>query len=165
MHLLLTTILLSIAQPSAPSPDVEPLEPRACGGFWSMIFFDSGSTRLSTASRAILDNLLVALHTEGSTSRVQLIGHADRVGSPTANLSLSRRRAFAARDYLVAHGIAPGLISTEGWSETRVLVDTDDSVGEAQNRRVEIQELVPNDIVQRWNAWIRIHGPYRGPVC
>ncbi len=155
MHLLAAAILLSTLQPDGPAANVDPLEPPGCGGFSSMLF----------TSRAILDNMLHALHSNGFTSRVSLVGHADRVGRPDANLALSRRRAMAARDYLVAHGIAPSLISVEGRSEMQVLVDTEDGVAEAQNRRVEMAELVPDEIVARWNAWIRIHGPYRGPIC
>ena len=129
-----------------------------------MIFFESGSAELSAASRTILDNMLATLHANSLTSRVMLDGHADRAGRPAANLALSRRRAGAVRDYLVGHGIAMGLISTMGWSDTRVMVETAEGVAEQQNRRVEIQELVPAEIIARWNAWVRIHG-YSGPIC
>jgi flagellar motor protein MotB len=162
---LASLLLLSALQPAPVLPGVEPLEPRACGGFWSILFFDSDSSELSAASRAILDNMLGALHSNNYTSRVRLVGHADRVGRPEANLALSRRRALAVRDYLVAHGVAAGLISAEGRSEEQVLVETADGVAEAQNRRVEIMELVPDEIVARWNAWIRLHGPRPGPIC
>jgi outer membrane protein OmpA-like peptidoglycan-associated protein len=165
MPLFLAALLLLAAQPGQTPREVEPLEPRGCGAFWSMLFFDSGSARLSDTARAILDNLLAALRSNPYTSRVGLTGHADRVGSPEANLLLARRRALAARDYLVAHGLARTLIDVAARPETEMLVDTDDGVAERQNRNVQILEQVPAEIIERENAWIRIHGPYRGPVC
>ena len=164
MSSALAALLLFAVQPAPVAPAVEPLEPRGCGAFWSMVFFESGSAELTSNGRLILDNLLDVLRSNTFTSPVRLTGHADRVGRPGANLALSRRRAMAVRNYLVAHGTAPDLISTEAWSETRVLVETGDGVTEAQNRRVEILEMVPAEIIDRWNAWTRIHG-YSGPIC
>lgn len=44
-------------------------------------------------------------------------------------------------------------------------VDTKDGVAEANNRRVYFLEQIPPEIIERWAAWERIHGPYSGPVC
>jgi outer membrane protein OmpA-like peptidoglycan-associated protein len=61
-------------------------------------------------------------------------GHADRVGTSTANLRLSRRRAEAIKEGLVQRGVAAARIRTEAFGEDRPIVETTDGVPEAQNR-------------------------------
>ncbi len=86
---------------------------------------------------AILDRAADQYASTGQTS-VTLAGHADKSGKPDYNLALSQRRADAVKDYMTKKGVAPGVITTEAFGETRPLVDTADGVREPQNRRVEI---------------------------
>ena len=50
-----------------------------------------------------------------STTRVTVIGKTDRVGAPSDNMILSRQRAEAVRDALVAAGVSADRIDT-GWT-------------------------------------------------
>lgn len=74
--------------------------------------------------------------------RVTIDAHADRVGTATSNLGLSRRRAEAVRAYLRARGVAAP-IAIDAFGETRPLVETEDDVAEPQNRRAEIYVSEP----------------------
>jgi OOP family OmpA-OmpF porin len=69
---------------------------------------------------------------------VALVGHTDAEGGLAANIDLSRRRAAAVRDRLVAqHGIAAERLSAEGvgWLAPRATNATE--AGREANRRVE----------------------------
>jgi OOP family OmpA-OmpF porin len=71
--------------------------------------------------------------------RIVIHGHTDNVGSDEYNMQLGRRRAQAAKDYLVTKGSPPGriLIATHGEEEPIASNDTEE--GRAQNRRVEFR--------------------------
>lgn len=47
------------------------------------------------------------------------VGHADRIGSPAYNQTLSEKRAAAVKDFLVAQGIAANKVYTEGKGEAQ----------------------------------------------
>jgi outer membrane protein OmpA-like peptidoglycan-associated protein len=163
--ILVLAAFLSAAQPAAAAPpQVEPLDPPGCFGFFGMVLFDSGSTRLSPATRAMLDNFIAGQRTRPIRSGALITGYADRMGSRRANLALARRRALAVRAYLVAGGVPAQLIEIVARPEDQGLVDTADGVAEQQNRNVQILEQVPQEVSARWDAWVRIHG-YSGPVC
>jgi outer membrane protein OmpA-like peptidoglycan-associated protein len=98
-----------------------------------MVFFDSGSARLSAQAELILDDAIRWLRDAGA-ERIWVGGYTDRVGSPSANLRLSRRRAEAVRDALVRRGFPASRIEIRALGETQMLVDTADGVAEAQNR-------------------------------
>jgi outer membrane protein OmpA-like peptidoglycan-associated protein len=70
--------------------------------------FEFDRAELTEAGKAALDAWL-ARNAKGS--RVVVTGHADRLGPTPYNLDLSRRRAEAARDYLVSKGVDPRLIT------------------------------------------------------
>ena len=102
-----------------------------------MVFFDSDSDRISPQAAAILDNVVSAYQSCGQ-AQIMIGGHTDRKGSDEYNVGLSQRAAARVRDYLAAHGISDGVMTTEAFGESRPLVETADGVSEPQNRRVEI---------------------------
>ena len=53
----------------------------------------------------------------GDQRTVKLDGYADKTGGATGNQRLSERRAQAAKDFLVARGIAPDRIMVFGHGE------------------------------------------------
>ena len=70
-----------------------------------------------------------------------LEGHADSDLGSDYNLELSRRRAEAVRDLLVAHGLDVKRIVVVGHGETRPQATESSLVGKTQNRRVEIRVM------------------------
>ena len=69
---------------------------------------------------------------------VRIIGHTDSQGSDAINNPLSKDRADAVRDYLVAQGVPATRISTAGRGEHQPIADNATAEGRAKNRRVEI---------------------------
>lgn len=153
---LFSFLLIGAAEPPAS-------EPPPCDA-WGALFFESGSARVDLRAAAILDNLLSILRQSVAPSRVTLVGHTDRVGTETANMRLSRRRAIAVRDYLVAKGVSPAMIRIEAAGETRSLVDTADEVADQQNRRVEMSEFPDPREQKRREDWWTAPGRHRA-VC
>lgn len=102
------------------------------------IFFDWGKPELTRDAEAILGEAVAAWQ-RSPGSRVEINGHSDRSGSAAHNIGASRRRANAARDWLVERGIPASAIALAAFGESRPIVPTEDGVREAQNRRVEIR--------------------------
>lgn len=102
-----------------------------------VIFFDTGSTRLTPQATTVLDNFAETwrqLH----IGRTVLEGHADRAGPADFNRKLSCARARAVRAYLVAHGLPKSALFLVGRGEDDPLVETRDGASEPQNRRTEL---------------------------
>lgn len=78
--------------------------------------FEFDRAELTEAGRAALDAWLAR---NAKATRVVVTGHADRLGSAAYNLDLSRRRAEAARDYLVHKGLDPRQITPVAMGETQ----------------------------------------------
>ena len=97
--------------------------------------FDSASIRPEFAST--LDEMARILN-QDTRSTVTIIGHTDNVGSAAYNMDLSLRRARSVGDGLVARGVSPGRIYTEGRGETQPRADNSTEEGRRMNRRVEI---------------------------
>jgi len=67
-----------------------------------------------------------------------IIGHTDSTGPADYNMGLSKRRAKAVNDYLVATGTPADKLRIIGKGEKEPLVSNDTKEGQALNRRVEI---------------------------
>ena len=67
--------------------------------------------------------------------RITVEGHADERGTREYNLALGDRRANAAKNYLVARGIAPARITTISYGKERPVALGSDEESWAQNRR------------------------------
>ena len=77
----------------------------------SAVYFDTGKDGLRGESDAELANL-AGLMTKYPTLKVEVQGHTDNVGDPTANLTLSQSRAERVRDMLsTKYGIAADISS------------------------------------------------------
>ncbi len=71
-------------------------------------------------------------------SKVTIEGFADPAGSARYNLDLSRRRADAVRQYLIAQGLPQDQVSSIGYGKTRLVAPgaSHDQPGAELNRRV-----------------------------
>jgi OOP family OmpA-OmpF porin len=108
------------------------------------VFFDSGSTSLSSKAAQILDGF-IAEWNFAKGGRVGIAANADRTGSPSFNRRLSCKRAAAVAAYLGVRGIPKDRMTLEGWGEERPLVETADGIAEWQNRRVDLILGPPDD--------------------
>lgn len=101
------------------------------------IRFIQGSNEPDINSINNLDRLSSFLANSGNEDiSVVLIGFADSVGSETANLGLSKKRADSVRELLEAKGVSN--IITAGFGEAMPVADNGSEDGRAKNRRVEI---------------------------
>lgn len=102
------------------------------------IEFQRRSFEITDAAAVILDRIVRILQQEPRI-RLRVEGHTDARGDPSFNFRLSRQRANAVRDYLIAHGIAAERVAAEGYGSTRPLVGPDDPTASRVNRRIEFR--------------------------
>ena len=101
------------------------------------ILFDTGSDRLKPESAAVIKSIAAGLQANESL-KLKIEGHTDSTGDAALNLDLSRRRAEALRQVLVAEfQIDAARLTTDGLGATKPLEPNDTPQGRAQNRRVE----------------------------
>jgi len=106
------------------------------------IRFEFGSADLTPESREWLEKVSAALGSPDLGQAQFLIeGHTDSVGSDDYNQHLSARRAESVKAFVVARGIAPERLRTEGRGESEPAAANEDGAGRAENRRVEIVNL------------------------
>ena len=75
--------------------------------------FDFDSATLKADADAALDALAQQIG-RADYQKVDIVGHADRIGAPLYNQRLSERRAQAVRAYLATHGVDESKISFSG---------------------------------------------------
>ena len=75
--------------------------------------FEAAQTKLSDASKAVLDELAAMLQKHPNV-KLLIVGHASSDGTDAFNKKLSVQRAKVAADYLISVGIAADRLQTEG---------------------------------------------------
>lgn len=70
--------------------------------------------------------------------KLQVEGYTDNVGTDEYNQKLSKERADAVRDYLVAQNVAQNNITAQGYGKSDPIADNSTNAGRAQNRRVQL---------------------------
>ena len=100
------------------------------------IQFETGKAVIQPVSYPILDDV-VQVMSDYPQIEVRIEGHTDNVGSDATNMKLSKDRADSVFEYLIAQGVDPRRLSTEGFGETRPIDTNKTPQGRAANRRVE----------------------------
>jgi peptidoglycan-associated lipoprotein len=123
----------SAPAPTTPAPTTNPsssldLQPA---------FFDLDSDALREDARAALDKDARALR-ENATVSVTIEGHCDERGTAEYNQALGERRAQAAKDYLVAAGIAESRLKVVSYGKERPFSEGHDESSWQQNRRAHL---------------------------
>lgn len=103
----------------------------------SDVLFDTGKYTLRPAAREKLAKVSgIILSHPGLALEVE--GHTDSVGSDEYNMRLSEQRANSVRDYLIAQGINPAIVTARGFGKTMPIADNSTPQGRQMNRRVEL---------------------------
>ncbi|MGQ0834774.1 MAG: OmpA family protein [Gammaproteobacteria bacterium] len=84
-----------------------------------------------------LDAIASAVQQLAGEPVIVIVGHTDAVGPAAYNAVLSRRRAEAVRDYLLARGIPAARLEAQGAGEQQPLVLENPT--DARNRRVQFR--------------------------
>jgi outer membrane protein OmpA-like peptidoglycan-associated protein len=103
-------------------------------------------TDVDSLAQAKLDIILQFLKADPSVNRINLDGHSDNSGNRLTNRDLSRRRAIAVMDYLMANGVPEAQITIRFHGERYPLVSNKTEANRAKNRRVTLhleREAVP----------------------
>lgn len=98
---------------------------------YNNILFDVGKSTITKSSYAQLDQIVAAMKKQ-STLKVQISGHTDSDGDPSANQTLSEQRAISVKNYFISKGIDSTRITTKGFGSSQPL-----GSDKFKNRRVE----------------------------
>src|SRR5881628_1545867 len=104
------------------------------------VLFATGKAEVAPGGQRGVDKLAEFLK-KNPKRNVLIEGHTDNTGNEDFNLKLSRQRADAVRDLLVARGIDTERVTTKGYGPKYPLVVNDTPSGRQQNRRVEVVVL------------------------
>jgi phosphate transport system substrate-binding protein len=102
--------------------------------------FAFGSEELDTKARQDIQRLARYLQKNPTPPQLLLAGFTDDIGSASANLELSRKRADAVRRELVALGAQRYArdVQVEGFGKVLPVACNDTELGRQKNRRVEV---------------------------
>ncbi len=102
------------------------------------IYFDFNKDTIKPESEPVLKQIVQAM-TDNPAWKLTVEGHTDNIGGDVYNLDLSKRRAAAVKQALVArYHISPDRLSTDGFGASRPVESNDTLEGRARNRRVEL---------------------------
>jgi OOP family OmpA-OmpF porin len=104
------------------------------------VFFDFDKWDLRPESFVELDRV-VKLLKENPAIEIEMSAHTDSRGSDEYNFKLSDNRARSVREYILSKGIAESRIISQGYGETKPVVDNDTDDNRQLNRRVEFKIL------------------------
>lgn len=104
------------------------------------IQFATGKADFSPSATSTLEQLRTqALIATGTI--IEVHGHTDAAGSPARNLTLSRERAAAVQQYLIAGSagsLTPATVRVFAHGSEQAVADNSTAEGRTQNRRVEV---------------------------
>jgi outer membrane protein OmpA-like peptidoglycan-associated protein len=100
------------------------------------IYFDFAQATLKPESAPVLKEVAQAMK-DNPDWKLTVEGHTDNIGGDAYNLDLSKRRALAVKEALVAQfNIAPDRLANDGFGASRPVESNDTLEGRARNRRV-----------------------------
>ena len=117
------------------------------------IYYDLDKWNIRPDAAKELDKLVTILK-DNPEIKIELSSHTDSRASADYNLELSKKRAQAAVDYIVSHGIDPGRIIAKGYGESQLLISDEEIAkmkteeekerAHQKNRRTEFKVLEYN---------------------
>lgn len=153
--LAVACLVAACATAPAPEPAPEPAPPppasfnHTLSGDALFAFGKASVENLSDAGRGELDALAARVLATPEIEAVRVIGHSDRIGKDAANVELSRKRAAAVRDHLVAAGVPAEKITAVGRGSVEPVTTCEGERNQAlidclaPNRRVEVRVMAP----------------------
>lgn len=107
------------------------------------VHFTPGSDEIMPGSFFVLDSLGDTMTSFGNTY-LRIEGNTDATGSPTANMTLSERRALAVKNYIVKTfpNIDANRFQTIGRGSANPVADNQTETGRQLNRRTEIKVVL-----------------------
>jgi OOP family OmpA-OmpF porin len=110
------------------------------------VYFDFNKSTLNTGEKAKLDEISSIILASKEVDSVDIIGYADKMGNPSYNKVLSKRRAESVKKYLATKGLRTNNVSVQGMGENNSVTNCSTITERsalisclAADRRVEIQ--------------------------
>lgn len=134
---------MGVPKPGEELPTEIRQTPRGVVVTFRNVLFAFDSAELTPQARREIERMAFVLnHPQASARRVALEGFTDSIGTDAYNLDLSRRRADAVAQELVARGVLRDRLTVEGFGKQRPVAPNtqngkDNPAGRALNRRVE----------------------------
>jgi outer membrane protein OmpA-like peptidoglycan-associated protein len=110
----------------------------------SEIHFAAGSAKLAPGSSPALNEVAETLN-QNPDLTVEIGGHTDNEGPAKLNRQISLQRAEEVKRYLTARGAPKDRMVTKGYGAVHPIASNRYPEGRAQNRRIEIRILPPQD--------------------
>jgi outer membrane protein OmpA-like peptidoglycan-associated protein len=105
---------------------------------YALILFEYDSAQLREHNKAIVDRIVDRMK-EVPSAMIKIVGHTDNIGSEEYNINLSKRRAKAVYDQIVAAGVTEGEnLTYTGVGPNVPLYDNGNPEGRALNRTVTV---------------------------
>ncbi|HTT10822.1 MAG TPA: OmpA family protein [Burkholderiaceae bacterium] len=101
--------------------------------------FASGSAEIPPDAKPVLVKAALVIKGLAPTVRLEIAGHTDSTGTAEANMLLSRQRAQAVADFLVASGVPRERLSATGYGDARPVATNATEEGRFHNRRIEVR--------------------------
>ncbi len=105
--------------------------------------FSTNSAAVQSRFYPVLNSIYLVLK-EYDTTKVEVSGHTDNVGSDAYNLKLSQQRAESVVNYLVSQNLKAQRFTAVGSGESAPIASNDNESGREQNRRVEVR-IIPTE--------------------
>ncbi|HEV8399016.1 MAG TPA: OmpA family protein [Gemmatimonadales bacterium] len=105
------------------------------------VMFEVGKSALKPESYTVLDIVAASL-VANPDIRIEIAGHTDNTGSAATNQRLSQSRAEAVQIYLASKGVSTNRMVAKGYGPTVPIAPNTTAAGRAQNRRVELRQIV-----------------------
>ncbi|MEQ8859269.1 MAG: OmpA family protein [Pseudomonadales bacterium] len=112
------------------------------------IEYPSDQAELTDADRRRLEQVAVYVLADSAVSRVYVDGHTDAVGSASANVALSRRRAETVAGYLGECGVPAERLTVRYHGSQYPVAPGESESAHAQNRRTTVR-LERKDVASR----------------
>ena len=102
------------------------------------VIFGQSGTDIHTASQPVLERIIDFARDCHQVS-IGITGHSDNTGNESYNKTLSRARAQAVADYLLARGVMATQLNVSGAGSDFPIADNATPQGREQNRRIDFE--------------------------
>lgn len=123
-------------------PVIEKEEQEVLQAAFDNLEFATGKSIIKESSYESLDKLAELLKKKPEY-KLLIEGHTDNVGNRNSNITLSKNRATAVKNYLMKKGVGASKFVVEWYGPDKPIADNKTEDGRQRNRRVEMNIIMP----------------------